>query len=250
MRDPGGWVRAQQPWGSRRSGCGYACVRVFEIRDPGCAWSAGATAVWRAFPRKGECEGATRARAGECASGGRARASSRCLGGGLTGLCTVSVPACAGRACQARERAKAGARGVVSKRGSRRAAAEARVDKAGGGGERGRARPSGRPRSHGRGKEGGSARGREEDGGVKAAERRGAGAERAAAAAAAAEAAARVGAARARRRDPAAPRSPPRSPPRSLPGAVEGRGAAPRRSQGAVSTPRWTARGRTLKPSS
>lgn len=70
----------------------------------------------------------------------------------------------------------------MARRGSWRAAEEARGDKAGGGGERGRARPSGRPRSHGRGKEGGDARGREEDGGVKAAERRGAGAERAAAA--------------------------------------------------------------------
>lgn len=97
-----------------------------------------------------------------------------------------------GRACQARERAKAVARRGRGGEGSWRAAAEARGDKARGGGERGRARPSGRPRSHGRGKEGGSARGREEDGGVKAAVRRGAGAERAAAAA---EAAAPAGAA-------------------------------------------------------
>lgn len=83
----------------------------------------------------------------------------------------------------------------MARRGSWRAAAEARGDKAGGGGERGRARPSGRPRSHGRGKEGGDARGREEDGGVKAAERRGAGAERAAAAAAVAPAGAVQGSA-------------------------------------------------------
>lgn len=101
---------------------------------------------------------------------------------GLTGLSRVSVSARARRGSVPRR----GRAGAVAGRGSWRAAAEARGDKAGGGGERGRARPSGRPRSHGRGKEGGSARGREEDGGVKAAERRGAGAERAAAAAEAA----------------------------------------------------------------
>lgn len=48
-----------------------------------------------------------------------------------------------------------------------------------------------------------------------------------------------------RRRDPAAVLAT-RSLPRSLSGAVEGRGAEPRRSEGAVSTPRWTSRGRTL----
>lgn len=61
----------------------------------------------QAFPRKGECEGATRASAGECASGGRARASASLVG---VGAPRPAQSECA-RACQARERARAGARG-------------------------------------------------------------------------------------------------------------------------------------------
>lgn len=145
----------------------------------------------------GECEGATRASAGKCVSRvGAACANSRRPGKGArrpaqnecaraSGLRVPGAGAGQGRS----------ARGPWPGGGSWRAAAEARGDKAGGGGERGRARPSGRPRSHGRGKEGGDARGREEDGGVKAAERRGAGAERAAAAAAVAPAGAVQGSA-------------------------------------------------------
>lgn len=99
--------------GIRQSGCGYVCTRVFETRGRACASSTGATAVWRAFPGKGECERATRASAGECASGGRVRASTSRVG---VGAHRPEQSECV-RACQARERAKAGARGGSGREG-------------------------------------------------------------------------------------------------------------------------------------
>lgn len=60
------------------------CARASLRPAVGAAREArGVTAVWRAFPRMGECEGATRASAGKCVSGvGVACANSRRPGGG------------------------------------------------------------------------------------------------------------------------------------------------------------------------
>lgn len=166
---------------------------------------------------------------------------------GLTGLRGQACPRqCAARARRGNvpKRRRAGAvagRGVVV-RGSG-GAGETRREGEGSKGARGRAGARGHM---GEGKREGAREGGRRMGGVKAAESRGAGAERAAAAAV--EAAAPAGAARGSAVGSGRSAHSALLPP-SPPAAAEGRGAEPGWPEGAVSVPRRSARGLTLERS-